>query len=91
MPVQNVPVRNRPIAWPPILLLAAFLRTAHPNNFTLHTALPCVLSNTPTKCEADRMNGGQTDRQTDRQRLLWLLYGATMHLCGCHIGEVKIH
>ncbi len=57
VPVQNHFVRNGPIAWPPVLLLAAFSRTAHPNNFTLDTALPWVLSNTPAKCEVDQMNG----------------------------------
>ncbi len=57
MPVQNAPVRNGPTAWPPVLLLAAFSRTAHPNDFTLDTALLWVLSNTPAKCDVDRMNG----------------------------------
>lgn len=54
-----VPVHiwNGPIAWPPVLLLAAFSRTAHPNNLTLDTALPWGLSSTPAKCEVDWMNG----------------------------------
>ena len=30
------------VAWPPVLLLAAFSRTAHPNNVTLDTVLPLV-------------------------------------------------
>ncbi len=57
--VQIVPVRNRPVACLPVLLLAAFSRTAHPNNVTLDTALLWVLSNTPAKCEVNRMNGCQ--------------------------------
>ncbi len=32
------------------IAVAAFLRTAQPNNFTPDTALPWVLSNTATKC-----------------------------------------
>ena len=47
VPVQNVPVQNGHIAWPVVLLLAALLRTAHPNNFTVNAVLPWVLSNTP--------------------------------------------
>lgn len=34
LPVQNVPVQNRPIAWPPVLLLAAFLNDS---SKVLHT------------------------------------------------------
>ncbi len=67
VPVENVPVRIGQIAWPPVLMLAAFSRTAHPNNFTLDTALPWVLRNTPAKCEVDRMNGCRDNRRTDRQ------------------------
>ncbi len=48
-----MPVRNEPIAWPPVLQLSL---TAHPNNFTLNSALPWVLSNTPAKCEVDWIN-----------------------------------
>ncbi len=55
-----------PIAWPPVLLLADFWRAARPNNFTLDTAL-WVLSNTPDKCEVDRMNGCRDNRRTDGQ------------------------
>ena len=58
VPVENVPVQDRPIAWPPVLLLllAAFLRNR--SSKPLHsTALSWVLSNTPAKCEVDRMNG----------------------------------
>ncbi len=62
-----VPVRKGLIAWPPVLLRAAFLRTAHLKNFTLDTALPWVLSNTPAKCEVDWMNGCRDNRRTDRQ------------------------
>jgi len=36
LPVQNVPVRKGPTTWLPVLPFAAFLRTAHPNNFTHH-------------------------------------------------------
>ncbi len=36
-----VPVWNRMITWPPALLIRAFSRTTHPNNFTFATALPC--------------------------------------------------
>ncbi len=77
VPVQNVPVQNGPIAWPQVLLLAAFSRTAHPSNFIVNTALPLVLSNTPAKCEVHRMNdcrdNRRTDRQTDRDSFhLWL-------------------
>ncbi len=39
-PVENVPVQKGPIAWPPVLLHAAFSRAALPDNFTLDTALP---------------------------------------------------
>jgi len=42
-------------------LLATFLRTAHPNNFTL----PWFLSNKSAKCEVDRMNGCRENRITD--------------------------
>ena len=66
MPIQKVPVRNGPIAWPPRWLRAAFWRTAHPNNFILDTALPWVLSDTPAKCEVDRMNSCRENRRTDR-------------------------
>ncbi len=52
--VQNMPVWNGPV-----LLLAAC--------FTLDTALPWVLNNTPAKCEVDRMNGCQDNRRKDRQ------------------------
>lgn len=41
------------IAWPPASLLTAFSRAAHPNYFTLDTALPLVLSNTHSKYEVD--------------------------------------
>ncbi|CAL8256187.1 unnamed protein product [Merluccius merluccius] len=34
--VQNVHVRKGQLAWPPVPLLAAFSRTAHPNSSTLH-------------------------------------------------------
>ena len=52
-PVQNVPVQNGP--------MAVLSRTVHPNNFSLDTALPCVLSNTLATCEVDRMDiEGQT-------------------------------
>ncbi len=37
--MENVPVRNGLIAWPPVLLRAAFSRNTHPNNnkhSTLH-------------------------------------------------------
>ncbi len=67
VPIQNMPVQNRSIAWPPVLLLPAFSKTAHPNNFRLDTALPWVLSNTPAKCEVDRMNGCPDNQRTDRQ------------------------
>lgn len=40
LPIWNVSVRNRPISWPPILLVAAFSRVAHPNNW--HCASLCV-------------------------------------------------
>ncbi len=50
-----VPVRNGPIAWPPVLLHAAFSRTTHPNNFTLNAALPWVLSNAPAKRDRQRL------------------------------------
>ena len=30
-----------------LALVAAFLRSTHPNNFTLHTVFPWILSNTP--------------------------------------------
>ncbi len=66
--------RNGPTALPLISLLAAFSRTAQPNNFTLDSGLVWVLSNTPAKCEANWMNGcrdnWRTDRHTDRQRIL---------------------
>ena len=45
-----VPVGNRQIGFPPVLLLAAY------SGFTLNTALPCVPSQTPAKCEADQVN-----------------------------------
>lgn len=48
VPIQNVPFRHGSNAWPLVLLLAVFLRTAHPNNSTLDAALLWVLSNTPT-------------------------------------------
>ncbi len=74
---------NGPITRPPVLLLAAFSRTAHPNNFTLNTALPWVLSNTPATCEVDRMNGCPDNRRTDRQTetpsilaRLWMKFGS---------------
>ncbi len=54
-------------AWPLVLLLAAFLRTAHPNNFTLDTALPWVLSNTGERCEVVQVDGCWDNRRTDRQ------------------------
>ncbi len=54
------------ISWPPVLLLAAFSRTTHPNNFTLNTSVPRVLSNTPAKCKVDRMNGCRDNRRADR-------------------------
>ncbi len=64
-----VPVQNGLIAWPLALLLAAFSKTTHPNSFTLETALPWVLSNTPAKCEVDWMNecrdNGRTNRVTE--------------------------
>ncbi|KAM7389175.1 hypothetical protein PAMP_023168 [Pampus punctatissimus] len=43
----------------------AVLRTTHPNNFTLDTALPCILSNTPVKCEVDWMNGCRENPRRD--------------------------
>lgn len=55
-----------PIAWPLVLLLAAFPRTAHPKNFTLNTAFPWLLSNTPAKYELDWMNGCWKTQWTDR-------------------------
>ena len=38
-PLKTCLFPNGPISWPPVLLLAAFSRTAHPNNFTLDTAI----------------------------------------------------
>ncbi len=52
-------------AWPPVLLLEVFSRTTHPNSFTMDTALPWVLSNTPAKCEVDQINDCRDNRQTD--------------------------
>ncbi len=63
-------VLYRTSAWPPLLLLAALLRTAHSNNFTLDNVLPWVLSNTAAKCEVNGMNGCRDNRRTDKQRLL---------------------
>ncbi len=63
-----MPVQNGLIACPPALLLAVFF-SAHPNNFTLDTALPWILSNTPTKCEVDRMNGCR-----DKYWFDWLIF-----------------
>jgi len=40
-------------------------RTAHPNNFTLNTALSWVLSKTPAKYEVDQMNGCQENQIKD--------------------------
>ncbi len=37
------------------------------NNFTLDTALPWVLNNTPAKCEVNWMKGCQDNQRTDRQ------------------------
>lgn len=42
MPDQNVL-----IAWPVVMQLAVFSRTAHPNNFTFITVLSWVLTKTP--------------------------------------------
>ncbi len=64
VPVWSMPfgmhvAQSGPIAWPlevllaartAVRLLVAFSRTAHLINFALDTALPCVLSNVPTKC-----------------------------------------
>ncbi len=64
--IENVCVWNEPIVCPP--LLTAFCRTAHTNNFTLNTALPWVLSKTPTEGDVDRMNScrdAKKDRQTE--------------------------
>ena len=66
---QNVPVWNgEPAALPPVSLPAASSRTAHPNNITLHAALPHVPSDTPGECQVDRMNGCRENgraRKTD--------------------------
>ncbi len=59
--------QNGPIAWPLVLLTAAFLRIAHPNNFTLNTAHPWVLSKTPAKCEVNQRNGCRDNRRADRK------------------------
>jgi len=45
-----------------LLLLAVCLSTAHPNIFTLHTALPWVVSNKPAKCEVNWINGCRENR-----------------------------
>lgn len=42
-----------------------------PNYFTVNTALPSILSNTPTKCEEDQRNGSQ-DMRTYKQSFLAL-------------------
>jgi len=48
MAVRSMAVGNGPTVRPPVLLLlAALLRTAQPSDFTLDTALPWVLGNTP--------------------------------------------
>lgn len=46
-------VRCRWNSW----ILAVLSRAAHPNFFTLDTALPRALRNTSTRCEAEQMNG----------------------------------
>ena len=63
-PFQNVPVQKRQIPWPLVLLLAAFFENC--SSKQLHPALHRLLSNTPDKCEADRMNGWENPR-TDIQ------------------------
>ena len=47
--VQKVPIQDGVIAVPPVWLHAVFLRAAHSNNFTLHSALPSILSNPSSK------------------------------------------
>lgn len=49
-------LQNRSIVWTPVQLIVAFTRTAHSNHFTLDTALPWILSNTPAEREEDQMN-----------------------------------
>ncbi len=58
MPVQNVPVRNGLIAWPPVLLLAGFSRTSR----------HCSSKGRDAKCEADQMNGCP-DNQCDLSKM----------------------
>ena len=53
-PVQNVPVRNEPIAWRPVSLLSAISRTA-----------PAWFLNTPAKCEVHRTVIENIKGQTD--------------------------
>lgn len=49
VPVQNVPARNEPMEWPPLLLLAAFLRNAHPTKTTSTTTSHLTLHLGPRK------------------------------------------
>jgi len=45
-------------------MVSGIAAALHPHNVTLNTALPWVLSNTPAKCEVDRMNGFLEDLMT---------------------------
>lgn len=73
VPVQNMPVQDGLIAWPLVFLLAAFLRTTHPNYFTLNRereSKPNPLSGLPTT--VDQVNGSTDIRRTDRQTVVAL-------------------
>ncbi len=76
VPIHNLPVRNWPIVWPVVLLLAAVSRTSHPNNFTLDNVVPLVLSNTLAKCEVDWKNGCRDNWRFGQfySLLLWLQF-----------------
>jgi len=70
----------------------AFSRTARPNDFTLETVLPRVLSNTPAEREVNRANGRPENQRkaahktTDRADYYYYYYYCVFWLYICSIS-----
>lgn len=99
VPVENMPIQNGLIAWPVALLLSAFWRSAHTENFTLDAALSWFLSSTPAmtkmwSCRCVRNSSGiglQSGSQVQLTGADWTDPKSFSHRTFSTTDIVKVH